>query len=274
MARFELLIIDPQNDFVLPAPEGALSVGGAVEDMARLAGFIERIKLSPSLGDVHVTLDTHHLLHIAQPGFWVDAQLQPPPPFTIITESDVASGRWRARFPALQRQAEGYVRELAQKKRYALCVWPPHCLIGHPGHNVYEPLREALDGLERASPHVPLVDYVTKGSNFMTEHYGAVQAEVPDPFDSSTGLNTRLIDALSGADRVFIAGEALSHCVANTVRDVANTFGEDNIKKLVLLEDCASSVGGFEQLGKDFVREMTARGMQVVSSADAVAAFI
>ena len=53
-----------------------------------------------------------------------------------------------------------------------------------------------------------------------------------------------------------------------TVEDIANTFDEKHIKTMVLLEDCASSVAGFEHQGKDFVKIMTARGMQVSNSVD------
>jgi len=111
-----------------------------------------------------------------------------------------------------------------------------------------------------------MVDYVTKGSNLWTEHYSAVQADVPDPTDESTQLNMRLIKTLQEADIIGLSGEALSHCLANSVTDIANNFGDENIKKLVLLEDTASPVEGFEHLAEDFVQKMTKRGMQVTTS--------
>jgi nicotinamidase-related amidase len=110
------------------------------------------------------------------------------------------------------------------------------------------------------------VDYVTKGSNLWTEHYSAVQADVPDATDPGTSLNIRLIEILQKAQVIALSGEALSHCVANTVRDIANNFGEENIKKMVLLTDTTSSVPGFEKMGEDFLKEMTGRGMQVCES--------
>ena len=59
-------------------------------------------------------------------------------------------------------------------------------------------------------------------------------------------------------------GEAGSHCLANTVRDVANNFGDDSyVKRLVLLEDATSPVPGFEPFQTDFIKEMKARGMQI-----------
>jgi nicotinamidase-related amidase len=113
-----------------------------------------------------------------------------------------------------------------------------------------------------------VVDYVTKGSNIFTEHYSAVQADVPDPSDTTTMLNRPLLDMLSNSDVILIAGEALSHCVCSTITDTANSFGEENIKKFILLTDCSSSVSGFEQLGEDFVKDMTKRGMQLAKSTE------
>jgi len=110
---------------------------------------------------------------------------------------------------------------------------------------------------------------VTKGSNIFTEHYSAVKADVPDPGDPTTQINKGLIKTLMEADLVFIAGEALSHCVANTVRDIANEFGDDSyVKKMVLLTDASSSVTGFEAMGADFVKEMVGRGMQTSTTTD------
>jgi len=68
----------------------------------------------------------------------------------------------------------------------------------------------------------------------------------------------------------LISGQALDFCVKNTIADIANNFGDENIKKFVLLKDCSSSVNvpGLEHLGSDFVKEMTARGMRVTTSVD------
>ena len=262
MFKVDLLIIDPQIDFC--DPNGSLYVNGADKDMERLANFI--VRTGNKLNDIHVTLDTHHLLDIGHPLFWIDASGKHPAPFTIITYDDVKVGKWRTTVPGAMDRATAYVKALADNKRYLLCVWPPHCLIGSKGTQVYPEVWKALSDWEGA--HVAFVDYVTKGSNMWTEHYSAVLADVPDPIDPSTQLNTRLIQRLQEVDEIIITGEALSHCVANTIRDIADNFGEENIKKFVLLDDCSSSVGGFENLGTDFVKEMTGRGMRVAKSTD------
>lgn len=272
MPRIEILLIDPQNDFC--DPSGALYVKGAESDMHRLADLLKSVARSPNLGDVHVSLDTHHKFHIANPGYWVDKDLNHPAPFTIISADDVDKGIWRARYPQMQNWASLYVHTLASRGRYPLCVWPVHCRIGTWGTGIYAPVLEALDLVEDVSPNIPLVDFVTKGSNFQTEHYGAVMSEVLDPADPSTGLNVPLIEALKNADRILIAGEALSHCVANTVRDVAANFGEDNVKKMVLIDGCSGPVDGFTSLAVDFVTEMSKRGMQVMNCRDVETLFI
>jgi nicotinamidase-related amidase len=232
--------------------------------MKRLSAFIDRV--GNHLQGIHVTLDSHNPIDIAHPTWWTNHQGQAPAPFTVITSKDIAAGHWRSRNPLLQERSRQYVEQLEAAQRYALVVWPEHCLIGHWGHNIHTAVAQSLDAWARKKLEV--VDYVTKGTNPFTEHYSAVQAEVPDPSDPDTLLNDRLIRMLSDADEVIIAGEALSHCVANTVRDIANNIGEDNIRKLVLLTDCCNSVGGFEQLGVDFVAEMQARGMKTARSTE------
>ena len=255
-----LLIIDPQIDFCDPA--GALSVAGADTDMARLAQMVTR--LGREIDEIYVTLDSHHLVHIAHPIFWIDGAGGHPNPFTIISAEDVQEGRWMAADPTARERASAYVSALEAHGRYPLCIWPPHCLIGSRGHAVQPVLFEALVNWET---HYNIVDYIEKGSNVYTEHYSAIKADVPDPGDPSTQLNTRLVSALASADVVAVAGEAGSHCVANTVRDLADSFGDDRlVAKIVLLQDAVSPVGGFGDYQDRFVAELTVRGMTLSST--------
>jgi nicotinamidase/pyrazinamidase len=259
--KTQLLIIDPQYDFCDPA--GALYVPGAETDIQRIADLIHRG--GPRIDDIQVTLDSHQLVHIAHPIFWVDKDGKEPAPFSCITADDVRAKRWSAKCPGLQEYAKQYVEELEGNGRYQLVIWPPHCLIGTPGHNVFEPLRDALLEWQKL---FATVNFVTKGSNPLTEHYSVVRADVVDAEDPSTAVNVDFIRQLEDADEVLIGGQALSHCVANSVRDIADEFGPDQVKKLVLLEDACSSVPGFEQLGVDFIKEMVGRGMRLAQTTD------
>jgi len=271
--KIELLIIDPQNDFC--HPDGALFVPGATEDMDRLATMIRRLK--DKLDDIHITLDSHHFVDIAHPIFWMDSSGKHPGPFTIISAEDVKNGLFRATNPQFQARAREYVDSLAANGRYPLCIWPPHCLIGSKGYAVINEPAPLFDALIEWEKDFALVDYVTKGSNFWTEHYSAVQADVPDPQDPDTQLNMRLIETLQRPDIILLAGEARSHCLANTVIDIANNFGEENIKKMVLLQDATSDVPDppgttmFTDIGEQFVSDMMARGMQINTTVDFLA---
>jgi len=264
--KTHLLIIDPQTDFC--DPSGALYVKGAEDDIRRLAAMVRRT--ATQLDDIHVTLDSHRLVDVAHPIFWNDSNGAHPAPFTTITVADVESGRWTPVLPNLHRRMLTYVQTLESHSRYPLCIWPPHCLIGSVGHTVRPELLSALHGWEEQ--RMGLVDFVTKGSNPWTEHYSAVVADVPDPSDPGTQLNARLIQTLLDADQVAIAGEAGSHCVANTVRDIADAFGDDSaIRRLVLLQDATSPVTGFETFQDQFIKEMTARGMQLSTTREFLA---
>jgi len=255
--KAKLFIIDMQEDFC--NPKGGLFVPGADEDAKRVAKMVdENIN---NIGDINITLDSHNRVHIAHPIWWVNSEGNNPDPFTLISVEDVMNGKWRSYNPSFQQKSLDYVNTLAANGRYLLCIWPYHCLIGTPGHNV---VPELMDALLKWEDKFRLVNKVTKGSNIFTEHYSAVKADVEDPEDKTTMLNEKLVNALKdGDDDILIVGEALSHCVANTIRDVADTFSDEQVKRFVFMEDACSNVPTFEKLGEDFVNEMTAKGMQI-----------
>jgi nicotinamidase-related amidase len=184
-------------------------------------------------------------------------------PFTLIQHDDVERGVWAPTDSSQLQHAKGYTRALEEKGRFVLCVWPEHCLIGTPGHAVVPVLNEALQGWVMANMKV--VEYIPKGINCQTEMYSALSAEVPVPGDASTELNTALLDRLHQAKQVLICGEAKSHCVNYTMRDLLANWTKDP-SQLVLLEDCASAVPGFEADADSFVADMKAAGCTVLSA--------
>jgi nicotinamidase/pyrazinamidase len=112
---------------------------------------------------------------------------------------------------------------------------------------------------------------VHKGMNEITEMYSAIAAEVPDPADAGTKTNFFLINDLKTADKVVIAGQALSHCVNYTTRDLLANWAPCEAADLVLLSDCSSAVTGCEEAAAQFLEDMRAAGCTVVASAEAVA---
>ena len=180
--RIDLLLIDVQRDFC--HPEGTLYVGGrsgqgAVEDNQRIAEFIYRNLAR--ITNIRCTLDSHNNFQIFFPWFWVDSQGEPLAPHTLITvdgrnakrlvnidpvgnvlKEDVvpnpAMTSWLTDkgYDWLLEQCRFYNRELAAGGRYTLYLWPPHCLVGSPGHTVTGVVDEART-LHLAGPGVAVL---------------------------------------------------------------------------------------------------------------------
>lgn len=276
-SRTTLLIIDPQNDFC-DLPEGwlgtdplrnaplspALPVGGAHADMLRLAALIDAG--GDGIGRIVVTLDSHQRVDIAHPTFWQTGEGQDVSPFTAITAAQVRAGAYRPRDVAALPRTLAYLDALEQAGRYTLMVWPVHCEIGSWGHNVHPAVRAAYNRWE--DRRLGVVQKVTKGENPWTEHYSALQAEVPDPADADTQLHRALIASLDQADRIVIAGEASSHCVKATVEHLAQHLPSRRLDKLVLVTDAMSPVTGFEAQAQAFLADLQRQGARLATCAE------
>ena len=88
---------------------------------------------------------------------------------------------------------------------------------------------------------------------------------VVDPDDPHTQLRQGWVQQRAEASELLVSGEALSHCVANTVRDLVDAWGTD-ARRVTLLTDTCSSVGGFEAVGERFVEDLTSRGMKLATT--------
>lgn len=284
MLKTHLVIIDPQNDFMdikhdgsgwvgAAMPDGTLfrstlPVPGALEDMRRVAKMVERI--GKRIDDIHVTLDSHRVIDVAHPRFWRSADGQTPAPFTMISQDQVKTGMWAPRRMEYRQRMIDYTGALEAAGKFTLMIWPEHCLIGSWGHNIVDVLRDELVQWER--DNFATIDFVTKGTNTFTEHYGALMAEVPDPQDPSTQLNGQFISVLQDADIIGIAGEASSHCVATTIQQIVDNIGEQHLSKIHLLTDCMSPVPqtpgapDFPAIAQQFLKDMAARGLTLTTS--------
>jgi nicotinamidase/pyrazinamidase len=259
--RTQLLVIDPQNDF-MDIDGAALPVLGANADMNRLAVFIDGAR--DQLDGIFVTLDSHHRVGIERPAMWRKADGSAMEPFTQISAADVRAGIYAPREPDALPRVLAYLDALEAGGRYRLMVWPVHCEIGTWGHNVQSTVREAYGRWEVST--LRPVRKIFKGMNAWTENYSALQAEVPDEQDPDTQLNTRLIAALDQGQRILVAGEASSHCVRATTEHLANHLPSGRVDKIVLLEDCMNPVAGFEAEARTFLDAMRARGAAVMSA--------
>ncbi len=265
MKKNALLIIDPQNSFCNPGDvtgrgRGSLYVEGADKDMARLSDWI--LKHRMEIEYIAITIDSHQPNDIAHPSFWQDKNGKFPAPFTQITSTDLDSGNWTPRFDF--QRCYNYLKALEAQGEYPHLIWPPHCLIGSEGAAIYQPL---MDAIVKWTENGKFYTTVTKGTYPFSEHFGAFQAQIPDPNRPETQLNQNLIRTLEMYQNVYLAGEAKSHCVANSLKQVMNE-APSLAEKFIVMEDCMANVTGFETLADPIYDRSKAMGIRFTKSSD------
>jgi nicotinamidase-related amidase len=264
MSSYDLLVIDPQNDF-LDIPGAALPVPGANADMQRLAdwlsGHVAQVQ------SITVTLDSHASVGVERTTFWQDAQGRAVPPFTLITAADVLACIYAPRHAEKRAEVLHYLQALEAGGQRQLIVWPVHCVTGTWGHNIHSALVQAIAAWEQQSGEV--CHKVLKGQHPLTEQYSAFRAEVPRADDARTQLDLGLLAKLAApSGTLLVAGEALSHCVAASVDDLLAHLPSERLQRTVLLTDCMSPVTGFEAMGQDFLQRARAKGVQTLELAE------
>jgi nicotinamidase-related amidase len=266
--KIAVVLVDYQHDFVDPL--GTLYVPGSPEDIVRfLTWFYAN---AHRITTIYASLDTHIPFQIFYSSWWINTQTREhPEPFTVITGQDVDN---RTRVPLLEPEwSVHYVHELQQKARKDLMIWPYHTMEGTLGHMLAAPISEAIAWHSAARQTQPV--YIEKGLTPRTEFYGIFGAEVPDPQSPESSLNVPLLDAVMQHDKIYIAGEAKSHCVLESERQVVERYANrpDMLRKLYFLKDCTSSVQhpliDFDALAEQELARMQELGVNVVVSTDA-----
>jgi len=265
--------------FDLLVNPGKLYVPGAWEAMGRLAAMMDRLR--GKLDDITVTLDAHQIVDQAHPIWWKEQGTgKNPDPFTLlglvgdtIQSLDPANGmtgtgvEFTTYLPSMLNKggatgkgSKGYLEALDARGREKHVIWPVHCEIGALGSTVVPTVMTALHSWQKKM--FAIVNFLTKGSNIFTEHYGAIEAEVPDPNDESTQVRSQTVASLAEADIIAWGGVASSHCLATTFKGVADNFADPRyVQKMVLLTDATAPVPGFEFIYDGFLKEMMPKGM-------------
>lgn len=257
-----LLIIDPQNDFCeknetdISTNKPALAVPGSGTDMRNIINFIKNNELD----EIVVTLDTHSIIDIAHPMWWKKNNGDYPEIFTMISLEDIEKGLYTTSNPEHFEYSKNYIKSLEEQGKYKLIIWPEHCIQGTWGHNIYSELMEEI--IKWSRKNNKNAQFFYKGTNEKTEHYSALKAEIV--LDKNTDLNENLLNLLIESDKLYVCGEALSHCVASTVKDLINNSDKSFHKNIFLLKNCTSSVAGFEKYGDDFINYLKGKGSHVI----------
>jgi nicotinamidase-related amidase len=263
-----LLLIDAQVDFI--HEDGSLSVPGAVGDTQRTIEWL--FQNTDRVSAVVASLDSHNPIHIFFPTWWIDGQGNHPEPFTAITLEGVEKRTWE---PIFEKDwSLEYIRHLQDEAKKELMIWPYHTMIGTPGHVLTPALYEAITFHAAARQTVP--EFVIKGTIAKTEYYSILEPEVKAPEDPRGVLNEDLLNRLLSFDAIYIAGQAKSHCVLETITSLVSRYGDqpDVLGRVYLLTDCTSSVRhpeiDFESMANETYARFEAQGLKLVRSIDPV----
>jgi nicotinamidase-related amidase len=270
--------IDCQVGFAIPG--ASLFVPGAVEDTTRTVEWLYRNL--DRITQVAFSLDTHRVFQIFHPAWWIDDDGKHPAPFTAISLADVRQGRWRPiAHPA---ECLEYVKQLEKTGKYTLVVWPYHTLLGGVSHALVPALMEA--SMFHALVRQAQTHFETKGTHAMTESYSVLAPEVRELGGKSVGtFNAAFFRMLMDFDRVYVFGQAKSHCVLSTLRDMQEHIQSTDpslMEKIYLLEDATSPVPApaldplppeldFPRVADRAFDALRAAGMHLVTTRDPIA---
>jgi len=327
--RFNLLIIDPQNDFIdLPyegSDFGRLPVVGSNKDMPRISNIIEQYQ--DKINKIFVSLDTHTIFHIGH-RFWREIKEDgsegniAPPGTTFSVKSNIIKGSDGKTYevnvsiedrPSMNAYAISYlnkvINEGAADGRNLPCTWAVHCIQGTNGWKVNPTLQNILD------KYSDKVEYHIKGQNQLAEMYSIMKAEIPyenvisslepeqqeivkkyvynpikgdivdyneyiipstditvnetnigkialneittdgvNKYDLKTTFNDDLFNSLTeNNSTILVCGEALSHCVQFSTRDIVKEIENKKLSNKVYLIQNASSYVNMDAFGLQFL---------------------
>ena len=241
-----LLAIDIQNDFMEGI--GSLPVPGSKGDVERLTRWI--YNNIDSLTQIVCSLDTHSASQIFHPCWWVDSNGNNPKPYTIITYNDLLSGRWTPVYGERKltyKLSLEYLKGLEESGKRQLCIWPYHCLAGTYGAEPEGEFSKMVRFHSAARQSTPIL--LQKGNNPYSEMYGIIKPEYnPDNY-----INKDILDLIEQYDEIYIAGEAASHCVLESVSQIAEYFAHrpEITDRITILKDCMSPIPGFEEITEE-----------------------
>jgi nicotinamidase-related amidase len=231
-----LLTIDMQNDFM---ENGALPVPGSHGDVERLTKFI--YNNMDKISRIAVSLDTHQPFQVFHPCWFVDKNGKNPPPYTMISVKDLDDGIW---FPVIRpKETREYIEGLSKTPdKKVLMIWTYHCIQGTFGRALENQFSNMVYFHSVAKKSI--VECLVKGSDPMSEMYGIIKPE----YDKKNFINIDFLNKLEKYSKIIIAGEAASHCVLESIKQILEYFVNrpEITSKIYVLEDCMSPIPSFE----------------------------
>lgn len=250
--------IDLQNDFM---EKGELGVPNSHRDVENTLKFLYRNM--NKITSIAVSIDTHLPHQIFHSSWWVNNEGKHPEPYTIISVEDINHKNWMA--VENQQESLEYVHQLEKLGRMKLCIWPYHCIEGTYGAALEGQFSNMIHfhSVARRTP----INKIVKGKNPLSEMYGIIKPE----YDRKNYVNAEFLESLRSYDKIFIAGEAKSHCVLESLRQILEHFHEEVelTSRIYVLNDCMSPIPGFEQDTADTLQRFQNKyKIHIVNSAE------
>ncbi len=272
--KIALFMVDVQNSFC--DPKGSLFVPGAVQDNINIIKFIYRNveKITQCIA----SMDTHLPYQIFNSLWWINNETgKHPEPMTLITAEDVKNGKFKPLFQI--EESIKYCEELEKIGKKLLVIWPFHTMLGSVSHCLNSSIYEAI--LFHSTVKESQPNFIQKGSVPNTENYSVLSPEIEKPYQLGGEFNDEFLKSLLEFDRIYVCGEAKSHCVMETLQDIVKKLKDDkdSMKKFYLMEDCTSSIPAnkdkngniivdFPKIANEAFENFNSYGMNIIKSYD------
>ena len=129
-------------------------------------------------------------------------------------------------------------------------VFPPHCVEGTEGMNVYPALQEVLTNI---TPNIPNIHYMFKGNLAEKEEFSIFQNE-----QSGEKLR-RTIEEFEHFEGIDICGIATDYCVYETTKDLIAFYPANKVR---IVTNCLAAVDDNDTKLADLMKENGIQGIE------------
>jgi len=128
-------------------------------------------------------------------------------------------------------------------------VFPPHCVQGTEGMNVYPALQEVLTAI---TPNIPNIHYMQKGDLAEKEEFSIFQNE-------RSGAKLRAVIEQEKFEGIDVCGIATDYCVYETTKDLMAFYPANQIR---IVTNCLAAVDDNDTKLADLMKENGIEGIE------------
>lgn len=128
-------------------------------------------------------------------------------------------------------------------------VFPPHCVQGTEGMNVYPDLQEVLTAI---MPNIPDIHFMQKGDLADKEEFSIFQNE-------RSGAKLRAVIEDEGFEGIDVCGIATDYCVYETAKDLISFYPAKQVR---IVTNCLAAVDDNDTKLADLMHENGIEGIE------------